>query len=65
MKNKIWLILLVSTAVSTFSVFMGNTTDIFQFCGNITGSYITFYIFSCVLNKIKPHKDNKTPVGVE
>ena len=57
MKNTNWLILILATTISTFSVFMGTTTDTFQYFGNITGCYVLFYIISLGVNKaFKDHK---------
>ena len=57
MKTTNWLIPLLATAVSTYSVFMGTTTDTFQYFGNIVGCYALFYVISCGVHKaFKNHK---------
>ena len=57
MKTTNWLILLLSTAISTSSVFMGTTSDTFQYFGNIAGCYVLLYIISLGVNKaFKDHK---------
>ena len=57
MKTTNWFILLLATAITTFSVFMGTTTDTFQYFGNIAGCYVLFYIISYGVTKaLKDHK---------
>ena len=62
MKTTNWLILILATTVSTFSVFMGTTTDTFQYFGNIAGCYVLFYIISCGVTKV--FKDHKPKTNV-
>ncbi len=57
MKTTNWFILLLATAITTFSVFMGTTTDTFQYFGNIAGCYVLFYTISYGVTKaLKNHK---------
>ena len=53
---KTLLIFVLASAVSTFDVFMGYTTGLPEYFGNILGGFILFYIIVNIIGKLVPKK---------
>lgn len=56
---KTLLIFVLASAVSTFDVFMGYTTGLPEYIGNILGGFIIFYIIVNIIEKFVPKKKNE------